>query len=585
MEETKHEKTRVRTRRSTKFLVFISFVFVFFSVCGAANAATLYFSPSSGSHAIGATFSVSVYVSSVDHAMNAASGIISFPSDKLEVTSLSKTGSIFTLWVQEPSFSNSAGTVNFESIVLNPGFTGSSGKAITITFRAKAAGNAPLTFSSGSVLANDGQGTNILTSLGNAQFVLEGAAPTAPTVPETTTPSAVSVAPSAPQVLSSSHPDSNKWYNNKNPQFSWILPTGVNGVSVYLSKSRTANPGPFPDGLFSSKSYQDIEDGIWYFHIKMRNAAGWGPITHRKVLIDTTPPLPFEIEVQREDPTDPQPVLLFETVDELSGVEYYEVKIGEGEPFPVERIKIQSYKLPSRALGKHSIEVRAFDKAGNYTSTQTEIEVLPIETPVITTFPKGVGEGQSLTLEGKSLPGATIRVFWQTKGKKPVMEEVRADEEGKWSFISSPLEKGDYEAWIEAKDIRGALSLPSQKISFEVGLPPLLKFGTIAISYLIIVSTLIVLIVVALGVIFYTWYRISLWRKRISKETKEAAQIVARAFRALREEVQEQIEYLDKKPGLTKGEKEIRDKLQEALNISEEFIGKEIDDIEKEIKK
>ena len=61
------------------------------------------------------------------------------------------------------------------------------------------------------------------------------------------------------------------------------------------------------------------------------------------------------------------------------------------------------------------------------------------------------------------------------------------------------------------------------------------------------------------------------------------AQSVARAFRALREEVQEQIEHLDKKPGLTKGEKEVRDKLQDALNISEEFIRKEIKDIEKEL--
>ena len=67
------------------------------------------------------------------------------------------------------------------------------------------------------------------------------------------------------------------------------------------------------------------------------------------------------------------------------------------------------------------------------------------------------------------------------------------------------------------------------------------------------------------------------------KETKEVAQSVARAFRALREKVQEQIEHLDKKPGLTKGEKEVRDKLQDALNISEEFIGKEIKDIEKEL--
>jgi len=112
------------------------------------EAATLSFSPSSGSYAVGNSISVNVFISNSDQSMNAASGVVSFPSDKLEVVSVSKTGSIFTLWVQEPSFSNSAGTVTFEGIVLNPGFMGANGKAITINFKVKAAGVAVLNFSS-----------------------------------------------------------------------------------------------------------------------------------------------------------------------------------------------------------------------------------------------------------------------------------------------------------------------------------------------------------------------------------------------------------------------------------------------------
>jgi len=120
-------------------------LFVIFGILPVtAQAASLYFSPSSGTHAVGTSFTVSVYVSSADQAMNAASGVISFPSDKLSVESLSKSGSVFSLWVQEPSFSNSAGTINFEGIVLNPGFTGASGKAINITFKTKAAGSTRL---------------------------------------------------------------------------------------------------------------------------------------------------------------------------------------------------------------------------------------------------------------------------------------------------------------------------------------------------------------------------------------------------------------------------------------------------------
>ncbi len=133
-------------------------------------AATLSLVPQSGVYTVGSTFSVGVYVESAKQAINGASGTLSFPSDKLQVVSLSKDGSIFSLWVQEPSFSNSAGTVNFEGILLNPGFIGSRGKILNVTFRVKAIGTAPITFSSGSALANDGSGTNILTGFNNAQY-------------------------------------------------------------------------------------------------------------------------------------------------------------------------------------------------------------------------------------------------------------------------------------------------------------------------------------------------------------------------------------------------------------------------------
>src|SRR3990167_7541668 len=120
----------------------IFFFFLFGLAPLSTDAATLSFSPTAESYAVGSTFSVGVSVGSVDQAINAVSGVISFPWDKLEMVSLSKTGSIFSLWVQEPSFSNSVGTVSFEGIVLNPGFTGASGKILSMTFRAKIAGTA-----------------------------------------------------------------------------------------------------------------------------------------------------------------------------------------------------------------------------------------------------------------------------------------------------------------------------------------------------------------------------------------------------------------------------------------------------------
>lgn len=96
-------------------------------------------------------------------------------------------------------------------------------------------------------------------------------------------------------------------------------------------------------------------------------------------------------------------------------------------------------------------------------------------------------------------------------------------------------------------------------------------------------AVLIVLIIGAIAVIAYTWYRVSLWRKRVGKETKEVSQSVTEAFQSLRKEVGEQIALLDKKPGLSKEEEQVRDKLQEAMDISEKFISEEIKDVKKEL--
>lgn len=154
-------------------IIILFFVLGFFPI--SVEAATLSFSQNNSSYTVGQTFSVNLYTSSSGQSLNAVSGVVSFPSDKLQVVSISKAGSILSLWAEEPSFSNSAGTVSFEGIVLNPGFTGANGKILVINFRAKAVGQANLRLSSGAVLANDGTGSNILTGMGTASIQISPA--------------------------------------------------------------------------------------------------------------------------------------------------------------------------------------------------------------------------------------------------------------------------------------------------------------------------------------------------------------------------------------------------------------------------
>lgn len=125
--------------------------------------------------------------------------------------------------------------------------------------------------------------------------------------------------------------------------------------------------------------------------------------------------------------------------------------------------------------------------------------------------------------------------------------------------------------------------MPSQKVDVLVGLPPLFKFGKVPTIYLNILVALIVLIIGIIVVTIYAWHRISLWRKRMRRETQELSRSVVDSFNVLRKELEQEIAALSKRQGLTEKEKELKDTLEKALDVSENTITKEISDIEKEL--
>jgi len=593
----KNEKLKMKNHnpklKILKFaLLFCILIFAVFILTSRASAATLFLAPSMGSYSVGDTFSVSVKVNTEGKAINTAEVTLTFDPSVLEVKSISKTGSIFSLWVSEPTFSNTDGTISFAGGKPSPGYAGSSGNLVIITFKGLTSGGTNVNFSSASVLADDGMGTNILSSLISGAYAITAREITSP--PATTeppAPTATTETLEAPIVSSATHPDENKWYSNNSPRFSWLLPSDVTRVSYDIDKKPTTNPSFIAAVLVSQAEFSGLEDGIWYFHINFKNAAGWGALTHRKVLVDTTPPEPFKVIFDnQDDPTNPQPIFYFESRDALSGIEYYEVKFKKDDGTATtatttpQNIKDNPYQPLPLAPGKYKVQVTAYDKAGNCASASTDFEILPVGTVKITKIPVSVRMDEPLMIEGETTPGLLVKVYIQKANQEPILEKVEPDSKGKFKLVyDKVLAKGDYLVWAQAEDKRGAMSHPTVKHEVEVGLPPFLKIGKIAVDYLSTMITLIILIVGAGVVIFYSWYRISIWRKRVRLETKEVSESVAKAFKALKEEVEEQIEYLDGKPGLNKDERRVRDKLKEALDISEKFIGKEIKDVEKEL--
>ena len=156
---------------SRKYFVPFAFLFLFLPFITNAQG-TLLLTPSSGSYKLGEVFSILDSINTGGESINASTGQINFDNSKLQVVSLGYSQSIFTLWTEEPSFSNPAGSIKFSGGVPNPGFTGASGGVLRITFKVKTVGQAPVNFLSGSILANNGQGTNIADTLKGALYTL-----------------------------------------------------------------------------------------------------------------------------------------------------------------------------------------------------------------------------------------------------------------------------------------------------------------------------------------------------------------------------------------------------------------------------
>ncbi len=333
-----------------------------------SQAATLRVTPSSATVSAGGSISETVDVSSTDQALNAISGTISFPSNLLQVVSISKDTSVLSLWVQDPSYSNSSGTITWSGIVPNPGYQGGSSPVLRVLFRARTPGSATVAFSSSAVLANDGNGTDILTSASPATITITGAHVQAP-------PAAASSAILPTTITSSSHPDQTQWYKLSHAVFDWTISPGATAIQTGYDQNAEGIPDTLSTTPFTHKEL-DSPDGIWYFHVREEVAGSWGPIATYRVQIDTVAPLPFAITFPNGTSTSMgnSLVVQFADTDALSGIDHYVLSLDGSNSVVTADVGNQPYAL-SVTPGSHVLVVQAFDKAGNSATTQTQFTV------------------------------------------------------------------------------------------------------------------------------------------------------------------------------------------------------------------
>lgn len=236
-----------------------------------AVAATLTLGGAS-SATVGSTISIPVLLATNESA-NAASATINYPSTLLSLVSISKANSIFSLWPEEPTVSASRG--QFEGVILNPGWSGQNGLLATMIFQVKAVGTATLSFAEGSVLANDGKGTELLTGTTPKTITISASAPPPVIIPKS----------QAVKITSSTHPDQNKTYATSTVDLEWNLLPGATLVQIGYDRFPEGVPTVTYDPPIQHKRIT-LGDGLWYFHVRQKDAAGWSAVATYRIHID-----------------------------------------------------------------------------------------------------------------------------------------------------------------------------------------------------------------------------------------------------------------------------------------------------------
>lgn len=551
-------------------------------------AASLSIAPATGVYTVGNTFTVRVTLNTEGKPVNSADGEFKFNPQELSVVSINSASSIFDLWVTKPTFSNAAGTISFSGGTTPPGFTGSNGTVFTITFSAKSASTAKVLMTSGSILAFDGLGTNIITGMNGGSFTI--GAPSSQPTPEVVQYVAPANTPKAPVVSSASH-TADQWSKAKTATLEWSLPSGVTAVRTSLDQSPSTIPTKVYDTPIRNISLSDLPEGVSYFHIQFKNAEGWGAVTHWRLAVDSEKPTSLKIDSPAEtDFTNSKQTLLLEAEDKTSGIAKYSIKVDDRDPFGfVDKDDTGQVEIIDLKPGFHSVTVEAFDQAGNSIVNSYNFTITAFEKPVFTEYPSEINEEVIPVILGKTKPRAEVEVIVRRVGMLEEAYRVKANDDGVFTFIpAGRFATGVYEITAQATDEFGSQSELSEIIRIAVQQPGYVQIGSKIISFLSLIVPLIALLVILLLSISFLIGYFRKFRRRLAIETDEVLAILETEFISLRDLLELQRNNLAsarRTKKLTVEEEEMMKVVQKALSITKAKIRKEVLDVDRIVKK
>lgn len=537
-----------------------------------AHASDLVISPSTGTYQVGKNFSVSIVLTNNQEAINAVSAVATFSSDTLDVVSISKSNSILTMWAEEPTFSNSSSKITMDGIVLNPGFSGSQGKVLTITFRAKKKGTGNVLLNAGSILANDGGATDIIGRLGSGTFLIVD--PPAANEIKGLDTAGNENGDATPNITSASYPDSTKWYSTRDAIFSWKLPNTVTAVRTVYSNKEASIPNKTYTPPISEKAFTVDSDGIFYMYAQFKDASGWGDVSRYTFQIDTVKPVIDEVSMVNGPVTRSlTPSIRVLAHDDLSGLGTVVIRVDNNATTSYTITSDNVYKLTPQFSGKHTALVSVYDKAGNKTDTTIEYTIDTLQAPIIDNYTKRIEYGSPVTITGSTYPNTITEITLTDSDNEIYKQTTTSNESGAFSLVwGSKLIAGVYEMKARVIDPSGALSPQTEVKTITIENIPLIRFGVFIMNWLSLILLCIVSVICVLATLWYAFLQFRRFRRKIKRALREVEDTLLVNVTSLRKDVEEFQTILikaEKKRELTKEEKAILKKFKKHLEITE----------------
>ncbi|MDP2648039.1 MAG: hypothetical protein Q8P35_02260 [Candidatus Yanofskybacteria bacterium] len=343
----------IRIKSKLPKIVFIAIFMVaqFPLPANALKGAVLLIYPQSATFVEGSTFDVSVFIDTGEYNVNEIKIDLQFSPRLIQAVEVGGK-SIVSSWHSFPQLSNTSGQLSFTGSI-SPSLKTSRGLVTTIKFRARLSGQIDIAIlDSSRVMAEEADG-NILVATQRANL------------------DALPPLSNGPMVSSATHTDPESFYKNNNAVLVWEQNPDVSGYSYTFNSNPYDIPDNTADTELQTAYFEDLNSGIWYFHLKQNKAGVWSETTHFPVRIDTISPRSFVPKLETPKLAaigSRRGIISFDTTDSHSGIDHYEIGVIYDDTvgaIPVFLEAVSPYPLPDSNGGNMTVIVRAFDRAGN----------------------------------------------------------------------------------------------------------------------------------------------------------------------------------------------------------------------------